>query len=570
MLIDLRNAELSADSLRAEVCIIGGGLAGLVLAHRLAGQGIDVLLLETGGLETEPPLQRVAAQVEMLGQPHAGSTEGRTWALGGSALTWGGQLLPLPPAPALPGPVSPEDLADPRSPDSSWPVKPGELRVHQAVIERLLGLDELPYENADFLRAIAKPSPSLFDELAPLALRVSKFAPFSRRNLSRTLGRELLAHPKVRVLLHARATEILLAAGSERIGAVVAQAADSRAVHLRAEHFVLAAGTLETVRLLLASRSGTHPGLGNVHDQLGRNVHDHLTYSAATFHGAARVRLLHELRPWVLPGPHGAVVHSLKLEGPGEGEPTHPALSLMAHLTVDEPEHSGVAALRALLYRRQRQINPRPQLRTLLPQLPSALAAALPLAWSARVQHRRYVSPRAAVVLRLNAAQVTPSESRITLSDRTDAFGQSLPALRWIISARECQSLDCLAGTLRSQFARCGIKAEDITWAPPLLQTLGAGSTPALTPPLTAPAAPPPTPPLTSRLEDARHLMGGAVMGTDPRTSVVDANLQVHGIPNLHVASLAIFPDGRAHLPTFTLMALTLRLAERLCRVLRP
>ena len=65
-------------------------------------------------------------------------------------------------------------------------------------------------------------------------------------------------------------------------------------------------------------------------------------------------------------------------------------------------------------------------------------------------------------------------------------------------------------------------------------------------------------------LEDARHAMGGACMGDDPRTSVVDAEMRVHGVGNLSVASAAVFPDGSAQLPTLTMMALALRLAGRL------
>jgi choline dehydrogenase-like flavoprotein len=65
-------------------------------------------------------------------------------------------------------------------------------------------------------------------------------------------------------------------------------------------------------------------------------------------------------------------------------------------------------------------------------------------------------------------------------------------------------------------------------------------------------------------LEDARHAMGGACMGSDPRTSVVDAEMRVHGVGNLSIASAATFPDGSAQLPTLTMMALALRLADRL------
>jgi choline dehydrogenase-like flavoprotein len=58
--------------------------------------------------------------------------------------------------------------------------------------------------------------------------------------------------------------------------------------------------------------------------------------------------------------------------------------------------------------------------------------------------------------------------------------------------------------------------------------------------------------------------MGGACMGTDPAASVVNADLRVHGVRNLFVASAAVFPDGSPQLPTLPLMALALRLAQHL------
>ncbi|TWU09733.1 Fructose dehydrogenase large subunit [Allorhodopirellula heiligendammensis] len=53
-------------------------------------------------------------------------------------------------------------------------------------------------------------------------------------------------------------------------------------------------------------------------------------------------------------------------------------------------------------------------------------------------------------------------------------------------------------------------------------------------------------------------------MGTSPATSVVDPNLQVHGVENLWVCSNAVFPSGAAVNPTLTLSALATRLADHL------
>jgi choline dehydrogenase-like flavoprotein len=64
------------------------------------------------------------------------------------------------------------------------------------------------------------------------------------------------------------------------------------------------------------------------------------------------------------------------------------------------------------------------------------------------------------------------------------------------------------------------------------------------------------------------HHLGTARMGVDPRTSVVNADCRVHGIDNLHVASAATFPTSSQANPTLTVVALALRLAQRLKKAL--
>jgi choline dehydrogenase-like flavoprotein len=55
-------------------------------------------------------------------------------------------------------------------------------------------------------------------------------------------------------------------------------------------------------------------------------------------------------------------------------------------------------------------------------------------------------------------------------------------------------------------------------------------------------------------------------MGTDPRSSVVDADCRVHGVSNLFIASSAVFPTSSQANPTLTIVALALRLATHLKR----
>jgi choline dehydrogenase-like flavoprotein len=60
------------------------------------------------------------------------------------------------------------------------------------------------------------------------------------------------------------------------------------------------------------------------------------------------------------------------------------------------------------------------------------------------------------------------------------------------------------------------------------------------------------------------HHMGTTRMGDDPRSSVVDANLRTHDVPNLYLITTGCFVTGGVANPTLTLSALALRLGDHL------
>lgn len=62
----------------------------------------------------------------------------------------------------------------------------------------------------------------------------------------------------------------------------------------------------------------------------------------------------------------------------------------------------------------------------------------------------------------------------------------------------------------------------------------------------------------------SHHHLGTCRTGDDSATSVVDAQLRVHGTRNLYVASSAVFVTGGAAHPTLAIVALAHRLAEHL------
>ena len=59
-----------------------------------------------------------------------------------------------------------------------------------------------------------------------------------------------------------------------------------------------------------------------------------------------------------------------------------------------------------------------------------------------------------------------------------------------------------------------------------------------------------------ARSYQTTHLVGGAIMGTDPRTSVLNRYLQTWAVPNVFVMGSSAFPQGIGYNPTGLVAAL--------------
>jgi glucose dehydrogenase len=126
--------------------------------------------------------------------------------------------------------------------------------------------------------------------------------------------------------------------------------------------------------------------------------------------------------------------------------------------------------------------------------------------------------------------------NRVTLAERRDALGIPRPRLSYRTGDYARAGLAAGRQTHQRLFERLG--ATGVNHAD---QPFGAG-----------------------------HVMGTCRMGADPRTSVVDAELRVHGYRNCFVISTAVFPTVGTANPTLTLAALSLRAAAAVRQSLKP
>jgi choline dehydrogenase-like flavoprotein len=527
VLIDLQEiVDPLMQPMKSMVCIAGAGIAGLVLAVALADAGIDVQLLEAGGRKDEDRSQSIY-DADMLAGTHTGTTAGRFRVFGGTSTRWGGQILPFT-----------EDVFFPPSSVSgfSWPVSSDTLKPFYNQIEKILGVNSIPFD-IHALSRLGTSIPACLDKHPDLELRFSKWAPFSRRNLAQTLGVKAIESGKIRVYLHANLTECLLSADGSRIEGFLARNYQGTRFKFTAQQYVLATGTIETSRLLLASRSVCPAGVGNSYDQVGRGFHDHVSAPVATIKGAARKKVLSWMGPFFSKG----TTHTGRLEATIALRRRLNLPAIMAHCTIDEPEESGMFMARELLRSIQRG-NIHKVVRDSYRQLPAASLNILRLGYQARIKNRRAISSMADVTLRVDCEQSVRAGNRILIADQsTDALGIPKAIVDWRVSGDEILSLRRYSQFLREEFDRLNIGAID--WDHDALQENSENF---------------------PEIRDTNHPMGGTVMGFNPSHSVVNDDLRVHGVANLYIASCSTFPSGGSSNPTFTMIALALRLSERL------
>jgi choline dehydrogenase-like flavoprotein len=178
-------------------------------------------------------------------------------------------------------------------------------------------------------------------------------------------------------------------------------------------------------------------------------------------------------------------------------------------------------------------------------QLPAHVAAlwkvALPLAVRYLRSSRAFNPSDGGIDLHLTAEQWPNAESRIVLRDERDDLNLPKVAVDWAIDGREIESMAIFTETFRDSLLRLGLA--DIAINPMLIAR---------------------DPAFMQTVEDEYHQMGGARLGASASQGVVDPDLKVYGAENLYVAGAAVYPSSGFGNPTFTAMALGLRLSEHL------
>jgi choline dehydrogenase-like flavoprotein len=510
VIVDARQMP-DGSRLSARLCIIGGGMAGIAIARELRDAGVEILILESGG---EAP----AAETQALynGKGTLTDPDGRT-----RDMT---QYLPSSRVRAFGGSghvwggkcgrLDPTDFeARDWIPGSGWPF---DRRTLDPFYERASKHLELPSFLGDLVGGdSARPAFTVgdgttFETVPRFHSRVS--GSHSREKFD-AYRYSVANAPGITVCLHANVTQVEVTPDGRAVSGLEVRTLDGKRHHARADHYILATGGMENARLLLLSNATATSGVGNDRGLVGRYFGGHMNAAAdGGANGATSGVLFAEVKQ-----------------------------SLDLYTTDDIRKVWGIWNATPQAQHRLRLPNVWVAFTPRSYQATSSEQAVLTLARS--VRSTRPSSDGEFVPARIMAEQPLEASSRLTLDEASrDALGQPRLSLDWRLNETYLRGMErCVAA---------------------LAQTLGASGVGRLRWPLTRET-------LLPQLNPARHHLGTTRMHTDRAKGVVDEHCRVHGVANLHIAGSSVFPTPGIVNPTLTIIALAVRLADRLRPELR-
>ncbi|HEX5909060.1 MAG TPA: GMC family oxidoreductase [Thermoleophilaceae bacterium] len=545
--MELDGAKLPDGSrLEADVAIVGGGPAGIVTALELAEAGLDVLLVESGGPRLDQDTQHLGEREPAGDGLHLPEASSARRQLGGNTVTWGGRCVPFDPVD-----FDARDLTG----SARWPIGYADLLPHFDQACRYLdcGLGGFDAQGVPGLAG-----KTVVPGLPDGDVRTSSLERWSLpTNFGRHYGDRLRRSPRIRVLLRQTCTRVVLDDRGQAVAELETKALDGRGATIAARRYVLSAGGLESTRLLMVSGIGDHSG------HLGRwyMAHPQGTIAGARFSTPPGDTVYAHERD-----PDGVYVrrrfgfsreftrrHDLPsfaawLVNPALADPRHrsgmlslvylalasPAWPLFASQSLRE-DHVAEAGTAALL----------PHVRNLARDPAGAMRFATGFGYRRYLRRGRRVpgfstySPDNRYPLEYQSEHLPHRESHVTLGSGTDRLG--VPRLRTHLHYGQADVDGVLDAHRRiDRYLRDhGVGRLEYDSADPEAR-------------------------VREQLFAGCHQAGTTRMSERPEDGVVDTDLAVHGVGNLHVASSSVFVTSSHANPTFMILVLALRLAGHL------
>ena len=514
----IRRGSDAPAQIRTDICIVGSGPAGMTVALELERLGVDCVLLESGG-RVPDQAHTALNETPQIGIRTDPSVANRVRGLGGTSALWGGLCRRL----------DAMDMARrPWVPGSGWPIGLEDLLPHYDTAHNILQLPAAQYDLDQLRSSGADKGPLFADRDFQNAVFYYDSTPV---RFGPHYGPHLESSSRIRTFLDATVVDIVADDTGTHVTALDVSTLQGKRFQVHARRFVLAAGAIQSARLLLNADSVHKTGLGNQHDMVGRNFLQHPVFYGPRlllFNASDRQRLRRTNTSKV------AILTALAPRAAAERQ------LLNFHFFVQEPQPPG---------ERERLLRTLPAaIRRAVQGLPAARVGEVGEVPEYLSELQSVLTPQSGVAtlyvpLEIRAEQAPNTDSRIILDTARDELGLRRAVMDWRLNELDRVSMENGMRLLGGSMARQGIgrvQAGPRQWAIPQAQG--------------------------RFLHGGNHQYGTTRMGDSPRSSVVDRNCRVHGLANLYIAGSAVFPTTGYANPTLTIVALAARLAGHLAQ----
>ena len=543
----------SGHVVECDVCIVGAGAAGMALAHELIGEGLKVVVLESGGARLEKSTQDLHKGAIADPEKHAPLHEYRLRQLGGTTNVWGGRCAPY-------------DAIDfeerPHVPHSRWPFGKQELDPYYERAHTYCDLGDYVY---DAERAHLDGPSSMIPGFVSSQVTTEKIWRWSsptnfRKKYTPTLERS----PDVHVYTHANCLNIATTPDGRGVDHLVVASLKKNSFKVHAKQYVLAAGALEVTRLLLLSRDVHTEGIGNHAGLLGKFYMSHLSGDM----GPIQFAVPNEKITWDYEKTPGGVYCRRTFSLTEEAQREHGLLNFRAMLANPleaDPSHGNSVLstkyfLKWLVSKRsqagyQRAISGENLYRHLGQHLGNIARDPLGLLrFSSEWVSKRIIPERklpsvtlgsnsSTYWLHYDAEQSPNPQSRVGLGRKKDAFGLNRLDVDYHYVAADEESVVRSVELIAEAVERTGVGRMEVD-----RETLREQA---------------------QHWRVASHHIGTTRMAKEASEGVVDADGRVFGVDNLYVASSSVLPTSSYANPTLTIVAIAIRVAEHLKRLYR-
>lgn len=539
------------DLLTCDVCIVGGGAAGITLSLELARFGMSIFLLESGGIEGSAESQELLRGSVVNPGNHSPLHEARCRQLGGTTAIWGGRCIPF-------------DGIDFEKrdyvPGSGWPFDLDELEPYYRIANRYCDCGEYNYLATQSLQC---PQRHIIEGFEDGLVSDGKI---ERWSLPTDFGKryrdELKSFPNLRVILNATCVGISLNKEGDR-ASVLRFRSPRGAFSVTGRAVVLAAGGLEVTRLLLISNDVQNSGIGNHSGLLGRYYMGHISGSICRvkFYGDPdktiyqferdRDGIYCRRRFWATEKAQkeSRILNTvLWLDNPPMADPSHKnGVLSMAYLALSTPglrERLAPAPIIKAAIGIDGRNKYLAHIGNLIRDMPNVITFVPAFLYKRYICKRRlpgfFLKSKSNIYdLHYHAEQSPNPDSRVMLADERDRYGVPQLYVDFRYSDLDVESVYRAHLLLDKELQKhnCGrleFKTNNVNDH------------------------------ILSQAWDGIHQIGTTRMSTDMRTGVVNENCRIHGVSNLFIASSSVFPTSGQANPTLTIVALSVRLAEYL------